>query len=79
MFYLVFTHHGQFIFSHVSVRHEAAPDDADEDVQSREQVCKDQDTRDLQTCTLDRGVLALTFSQLVMDMMMMTLRVDDLM
>ena len=45
---------GQFIFSHVSVRHEAdeaAPDDADEDVQSREQVCKDQDTRDLQTCT----------------------------
>ena len=69
---------GQFIFSHVSGRHEAAPDDADEDVQSREQVCKDQDTRDLQTCTLDRGVLALTFSQLVMDMMMMTLRVDDL-
>ena len=66
---------GQFIFSHVSVRHEAAPDDADEDVQSREQVCKDQDTRDLH---LDRGVLALTFSQLVMDMMMMTLRVDDL-
>ena len=27
--------------------HEAAPDDADEDVQSRERVCKDQDTRDL--------------------------------
>ena len=39
------------LFSHVSVRNEAAPDDADEDVQSREQVCKDQDTRDLQTCT----------------------------
>ena len=28
--------------------------------------------------TLDRGVLALTFSHLVMAMMMMTLRVDDL-
>ena len=28
-------------------RHEAALDDADEDVQSRERVCKDQDTRDL--------------------------------
>ena len=54
-------------------RHEAALDDADEDVQSRERVCKDQDTRDL-----DRGVLALTFSHLVMAMMMMTLRVDDL-
>ena len=42
---------GQFIFSHKSGRHEAAPDDADEDVQSRERVCKDQDTGDLQTCT----------------------------